>query len=205
VLRLSVGGTELHLVRGEDPRSAAHALLRELLTERLGVEPRFGRDPCPSCGGPHGRPSIVGLRGAPQFSLSSTNGAAIVAIAPVPIGVDIERIPDEADALETVTLLHPCERREIERAPSGARAASFARIWTRKEAYLKGVGVGVATDLAADDLSGARAPAGWEVLDVAVTAGYAAAVAVRSSPRLSLRSSPLRSSLGRGLLGQRGW
>jgi 4'-phosphopantetheinyl transferase len=63
-------------------------------------------------------------------------------------------------------------------------------LWTRKEAYLKGLGVGVNHGLASEYLGtegGAAAPAGWSVLDVAVPSSYAAATALRTDAVLLSR------------------
>ena len=41
---------------------AAHVALRVLVGARLGVpaaDVTFGREPCPLCGGPHGRPTVA--------------------------------------------------------------------------------------------------------------------------------------------------
>jgi 4'-phosphopantetheinyl transferase len=58
----------------------------------------------------------------------------------------------------------------------------FARIWTRKEAYLKSIGTGVAGDLAAAYVGvdgRAAGPAGWAVIEVPVPDGFAAAAAIK--------------------------
>ncbi|MFE7511745.1 hypothetical protein ACFU8I_11035 [Streptomyces sp. NPDC057540] len=68
--------------------------------------------------------------------------------------------------------------------PVPARPAEFGRLWTRKEAYLKGIGTGLAHGTSTEYL-GADArgrPPGWTVLDLdlAEDRAYAAAVAVRA-------------------------
>jgi 4'-phosphopantetheinyl transferase len=107
----------------------------------------------------------------------------MIGIAAAPVGVDIEALPTGATVTEVSELLHPDERTEIFSASPAARAEAFARVWTRKEAYLKGVGTGVAHDLAAEYLgteARAAGPPGWTVANVPVDAGYHAAVAVQS-------------------------
>ena len=102
-------------------------------------------------------------------------------IASVPVGVDIEALPASATVAEVTGLLHPAERTEINSAAPGPRTETFSRIWTRKEAYLKAIGLGVTHDLSADYLGTqgrAAAPAGWTVATIPVPAGYGAAVAV---------------------------
>ncbi len=46
----------------------AHVMLRRVLAGHLGTEPgrlTFGRQPCPACGGPSGRPVLAGPRAVP--------------------------------------------------------------------------------------------------------------------------------------------
>ncbi|MFE4922502.1 4'-phosphopantetheinyl transferase family protein, partial [Streptomyces sp. NPDC056661] len=158
---------------------AAHVALRILLGARLGVEPhdvRMVREPCPSCGGPHGRPATDG---GVHFSLSHSRDLSLLAFAAVPLGVDVEAVPASEAAAEIGAMLHPAESRELAALPASDRPAAFARAWTRKEAYLKGEGIGLARDLSLDHLGTGPVPrpgpAGWTVADVLVPAGYAAA------------------------------
>jgi 4'-phosphopantetheinyl transferase len=163
---------------------AAHVLLRRLLSERLGSQPEdiaYGRDPCPRCGSARGRPVLERPSRPLHFSLSRRAGVVLIGIAAVPVGVDIEALPSAPTVAEVAELLHPAEREEILAAPPAIRAEVFARVWTRKEAYLKGVGTGVGHGLDSDYLGTEgreAAPAGWTVIGVPVATGYAAAVAV---------------------------
>jgi len=162
---------------------AGRLLLRELLGEELAVAPRdiaYTRERCPACGAGHGRPALSGRhRGALHFSLSRRDDLVLVGLASVPVGVDVEALPAPESVDEVGALLHPGERAEILAAAPAARPARFARIWTRKEAYLKGLGVGIATGLAADHVGRTASPLpGWTVLDAPAPGGYAAAAAV---------------------------
>ncbi|WP_406099466.1 4'-phosphopantetheinyl transferase family protein [Streptomyces sp. NBC_01013] len=164
---------------------AAHVALRLLLGAQLTVAPdavRLTREPCPSCGGPHGRPATDG---GVHFSLSHSRGVALLAFAEAPVGVDVELVPKLATVSEIAGQLHPAETRELAEFPEDQRPAAFSRVWTRKEAYLKGEGIGLAGGLAAEHVgTGPRpgpGPAGWRVTDVEVPAGYAGAVAVRAA------------------------
>ncbi len=163
---------------------AAHVVLRELLGGRLGVSPveiAFGREPCSSCGGPNGRPVLDGAAGSLHFSMSRTGGVVLIAIASVRVGVDLEVFPCERIVSGVSALLHADERNEIFSAPRSQRTEVFARLWTRKEAFLKGIGTGIAHDLDTHyvgTLPNRARPRGWTVLDLPVAAGYAAAVAI---------------------------
>ncbi|WP_353945441.1 4'-phosphopantetheinyl transferase superfamily protein [Streptomyces sp. HUAS MG91] len=164
---------------------AAHLALRGILGERLGCAPgavRFVREPCPECGEPHGRPALADPSG-PHFSLSHSGDLALIALAPVPVGADVEELPSADATRDLAAVLHPRERAEL--AALGApqeRRVALGRAWVRKEAYLKGLGTGLARAADLDyvgTLPGAPgAPGGWTVRDVPVPDGYLAAVAV---------------------------
>ena len=109
---------------------------------------------CPRCGtGPelgHGRPGYS-YRGAPlpvPLSLSRAGDwtllAAVVDAAPgVRLGVDIEDpLRTGFDGFEAVALT-AAERRTLRDAPAELLPAARARLWARKEAWLKMTGEGL--------------------------------------------------------------
>lgn len=169
------------------PYEVAHAAARRIIGETLGVEAaevRFGRHDCPRCGEAHGRPRIEGSD--LEFSLTHTPGLVLVAVADRPVGIDTERCPEHEGLAGLTGVLHPDEAREVEQADSPQDAVvRFTRAWTRTEAYLKGLGIGLGREPQADYLGTDPAPRrtidGWEIRDVAVPEEYAAAVAVLSS------------------------
>ncbi|MFE6744806.1 4'-phosphopantetheinyl transferase family protein [Kitasatospora purpeofusca] len=164
---------------------AAHVALRQVLGRRLGLAPGelvFGREPCPGCDEPHGRPRLAGrVSGAPHFSLSHGGGRVLIGLAGAPVGVDVEPLPAADSAEVLATTLHPAEQAELADVRPADRPGAFARLWTRKEAYLKGLGIGLGRPPAADYLGTAepaRRPAGWAVTDVPAGPRHAAAVAL---------------------------
>lgn len=164
---------------------AAHTLLRRRLAERVGGEPgalEIIRDACPRCGGPHGRPCLADRSGL-HFSLARSRDLILVGLAEAPIGVDVRGVASPDTVRRVTPQLHPREQRAILAAPPGRSRALFTSVWARKEAYLKGLGVGLEEDLAACCLTDEAdaAPDGWVVVDVAAPAGYAAAAAVRAA------------------------
>lgn len=170
--------------------SASHIALRRLLGARLGIPAAavpFTREPCPTCGGPHGRPAVADVAHL-HFSLAHTRGLALVALAATPVGVDVERMPRVQTVARCLPALHPDERAEIEAAPPKTRRQAFAQLWTRKEAYLKGVGTGLSRSPAKDYLGSAQAgrPPGWSVLDVPAGPTHRAAVAIRGGHPASI-------------------
>ncbi|MFG2898977.1 4'-phosphopantetheinyl transferase family protein [Streptomyces zaomyceticus] len=171
------------LVREEDRARylAAHGSLRRLLGHRLGIPAdrvEFVREDCPLCGGPHGRPAVRG--GGVHFSLSHSGELVLIALAPMPVGVDVEAHPEAGVSDLVADSLHPLERDEFARLPPEVRPAAFTWCWVRKEAYLKGTGEGLAGGLERTYIGLGPEPAavpGWTLTDVPVAPSFAAAVA----------------------------
>ncbi|MEU4273230.1 4'-phosphopantetheinyl transferase superfamily protein [Streptomyces sp. NPDC026092] len=162
--------------------AAAHVALRRLLGRYTDTPPqdvRFVREPCPGCGGAHGRPAV-----APRslhFSLSHSAGLALVGVAAVPVGVDVEKLPRQETVEVCGRALHPGERDELADVQGAERTARFGRIWTRKEAFLKGIGTGLSRP-STEDYLGAdarRHPQGWTLVDIPCDATHSAAAAVK--------------------------
>lgn len=176
------------LVRAELRRAyeIAHGAARRVVGAALGLAPGeivWGRHACPGCGEPHGRPRAEGAD--LEFSLSHTPGQVLVAVADLPVGVDVEQHP--ADPVAIAGVLHPRESAEIAAAAAGTldggrATVRFTRAWSRTEAYLKGIGIGLGRDPHLDylgtDAAPARSVGGWSVHDVVVPDGYGAAVAL---------------------------
>lgn len=137
--------------------AAAHAAVRRHLGLLLDTGPaavRFGRLPCPGCGSPgHGRPVISGPDTHWQFSLSRSGPYWLCAAAPgVPVGADIECLrPVDATGLATAVLCAP-ERAHLAALAPALRGPEFLRCWTRKEAVVKAIGIGLEADLRAVDV-----------------------------------------------------
>ena len=80
-----------------------------------------------------------------HFSLAHCGEYAACAMHSQPCGVDVEPVADAPPQLLTASL-HPQEQQELHSLPSKERAVAFARMWTRKEALLKLLGVGLSID-----------------------------------------------------------
>jgi 4'-phosphopantetheinyl transferase len=167
--------------------AAAHTALRQLLGAYTATPPasvRLIRDACPLCTGPHGRPRLSGGDG-PHFSLSHAPGMTLLAFAATPVGVDIEAVPRPSTVAAISHGLHPEEQRELSELPPANRPAAFARVWVRKEAYLKGLGTGLARPLHLDYVGSLPGPApspdpAWTLADVPLPVStHMAAVALR--------------------------
>ncbi|POX64486.1 4-phosphopantetheinyl transferase [Streptomyces sp. Ru62] len=161
---------------------AAHVLLRHLLGGRTGRAPRevrFARLACAGCGGPHGRPVLDDPCTGVHFSLSHGGRLVMAGLAGVPLGVDVEPCPEPGTVDRLSRLLHPAEQHDLAAVPAPRRPAALARLWTRKEAYLKALGTGLTRGLAADytgETGRAPAPPGWTITGVDAAPGHAAAV-----------------------------
>ncbi|MFB7979091.1 4'-phosphopantetheinyl transferase family protein [Streptomyces vinaceus] len=162
---------------------ASHVGLRVLLGGYLGMAPQevvLVREDCPCCDAPHGRPAVAG--GEVQFSLSHSGDLAYLAFAAVPVGIDVEAVPSAAAVEDVLTTLHPAEIAELSALPEAERPEAMARLWSRKEAYFKGTGTGLALGLAEPYVGSGPTPSqvpGWHLTDLTAPAAYAAALAVR--------------------------
>lgn len=190
----------------------AHVGLRFLLGGYLGLTPQdvaIARAACPICDKPHGRP-VVAAEPPLHFSLSHTREVAVCSFAASPVGVDIEtNVPDRAT--ELVRHLHPAERAAVEALPRQERNMAFLRCWVRKEAYLKGLGVGLGVPLDSVDVGlGPAYPGssptpdeldGWGLAPFDTPSGSQGAVAVslpsgRGEVRPVVRALDLTAVLG---------
>ncbi|MFE2286511.1 4'-phosphopantetheinyl transferase family protein [Streptomyces sp. NPDC059443] len=186
--------------RPEDQRmyAAAHVGLRRVLAVYTGIPPRLlsiAGERYDGAGGRNGRPRVLGVPGAPQFSLSHSHGLALVAIAETRVGADVQRIPSAGTAAACLPALHPAEQEELKELREEDRTVAFGRLWTRKEAYLKGLGTGLARGTYLDYLGEHRdgdRPGGWVVGNLPLCEGHVAAVAVLGDGdhRIVMRSVP---------------
>lgn len=175
-----------------------HVALRVILGERLGLPPAtlaFGRAPCPLCGDAHGRP-VLRDHDDVHFSLSSTGDVAAVALAPVPVGLDVEAV-GRASADDLAAALDPVEQAAVAALHEPTRSRAALRCWARKEALLKGRGTGLGIDPDAVHVGvgpPARVPRpdGWVLADVPVPPDLVAAVAYRSAAVLPVELRALR-------------
>jgi 4'-phosphopantetheinyl transferase len=187
--------------RPEDAARFAHSrsFLRRVLARYLGVEP----EAVALARGVHGKPELAAPPPLPlRFNLSHSRDVAVCAVCrDHPVGVDVEAVRELPD-LERLVRRHLTDRErrvvEEEGDDPAARLPAFYRIWARKEALLKGIGVGFAwgpagvcvhdsvpslvhPEGASEGAASERARAlrGWRLHDLPAPAGFAAALAVR--------------------------
>jgi 4'-phosphopantetheinyl transferase len=129
-----------------------------------------------------------------RFNVSHSGGVALVAVCNGrEIGVDLEMIRPigEADRI-VASFFSPGELAAFTAIAAADKPQAFMRGWTRKEAILKGLGVGLAglaaryeTWFGTDELTAHFTPArpsaevsGWQLWEAAPCAGHVAALAV---------------------------
>lgn len=146
--------------------------------------------------GPNGKPELEASEPL-HFNLSHSHEVALLAVArEQPVGVDIEKIvPDRVDDTGIADrFFTAAEADRVRAATVEQRADVFYRIWTRKEAFLKGCGVGLARDLNKFEVSledSAIPGTDWAVHELRPCTGYVAAVAVECArPKLQFRVWP---------------
>jgi 4'-phosphopantetheinyl transferase len=97
-----------------------------------------------------GKPDLSPDFGSPlKFNLSHSAGLVLIAIAAGShVGVDVEYIENRPDYAEIArSFFSPAEVNQLMTLPSDLHAETFFRCWTKKEAYLKACGEGLATPL----------------------------------------------------------
>jgi len=146
--------------------TAGRAALRRLLERYTGVpaaELRFAR-------GEHGKPYLAGS--SVRFNMTDSGDLALYAVTlDAEIGVDVERVR-AIDGASISRRFLP----ESEAAAVRADPASFFRIWTRREAYLKCIGVGLRRiDLPIET--------GYWIADLEPASGYAGAAVWEGAER----------------------
>jgi 4'-phosphopantetheinyl transferase len=140
---------ELHRRRYKVGRGA----LRALLGAYLGLAPgevRFSY-------GPRGKPFLAGPAADSGlfFNLSNSHELALVGfLRATEIGVDVEHLKPMPD-LEQIAerFFSESERLALRQLPAHQKGAGFFNCWTRKEAYLKAVGEGLAAPLDSFDVT----------------------------------------------------
>jgi 4'-phosphopantetheinyl transferase len=195
--------------RGRDPLQRARfvvgrGLLRSLLGAALGQAPAAVRLRY----NPHGKPNLAEEpAGGLRFSLAHSQNMALYALASgcgeAQLGVDLEAIAALNDMGALVQRFFSARERDAWLAlPERLRTRGFYACWTRKEAVLKALGVGLARPLGSFDVSvDPDAPARllaidgdeeaarpWLLRDLPMPDGFAAALAIHPAPLPSGRA-----------------
>ena len=142
--------------------------------------------------GAYGKPSLA--QRPLQFNMSHSHGVALLAVSEdKQLGVDVEHIRSDF-ATEDIArrFFSRAEVEVFDKLAEDERVNAFFRCWTRKEAYIKAIGLGLSQPLDGFDVTLApgepavlvRAGEGdtgrWTFSDINVGAAFAAALAAES-------------------------
>lgn len=155
--------------------------------------------------GAHGKPMLAEGAGELQFNVSHSGDWGLLAVAHMDVGVDVEQVrPRRVHPRFEHRFLTPAER-ELLRARRGTDGDSaFFVVWSRKEAYLKATGFGLAAPFSKLNSAGDTLPdldahgnqlAGnnpWSIMDFFVDERHVGAVVARV-PELSVKFFTLRT------------
>ncbi len=132
---------------------AGRLFLRRSLGRCLGSEPAE----IPLVANEWGKPRLGGEQGESGlcFNLSHSDDWAILALSlGTELGVDIEVVREDPEFVPMARrFFSPREQEELFSLPAGEQLTAFYCCWTRKEAYLKGVGCGLSLPTDAFDVS----------------------------------------------------
>jgi len=169
--------------------TAGRGFLRAVLGGYLGQGP----DSVAFAYGTYGKPELATESSGLRFNLAHTHSLGLCALTiGRAVGVDVERVRAMTEAERIIgRYFSAAEQAEFLALPDPERLAAFFRGWARKEAYLKAIGTGLATQLDAFDVTlGPDRPAEllrvgddpaeagrWSLHDLDAGPGYAAALA----------------------------
>jgi 4'-phosphopantetheinyl transferase len=144
----------------------------------------------------HGKPTLHRDEGGPpvEFNLAHSDGLGLYAFSVSrALGVDLERLrPEGVDRDLFECILSPLEAATLRALAPAVQPTAFLRCWTRKEAYLKARGDGLAVSLDSFDVTLApgerpallasrrdpREVMRWSFQDLSVAPDYVAALVV---------------------------
>ena len=185
--------TRFHFMRHRQNFTASRALLRIILGNYVGCEPakiifEYTERGRPLISSHHGDTGL-------QFTVSHSGARALLAFAKCRrLGVDIEQIRNILNCMAVARrFFSPAEQKALAAMQGPEQFTAFFRCWTRKEAYIKGHGLGLSFPLQDFDVSirpgeknallatrpNADEAALWSLCDLDVGEGYAAALSVK--------------------------
>jgi 4'-phosphopantetheinyl transferase len=172
--------------------AVTHGALRAILAGYLGAEPmalQFGTIA-------RGKPMLQGHQGL-RFNLSHSGQLTLIAVGPVELGVDLEKVR-HLEGQREIARRHfsPSEIQALAALPESEQLQGFYRCWTRKEAFIKATGQGLSCALDSFDVGLGGTPAllacrvegeeatAWRMWDVSPGPDYIGGLAARADLRL---------------------
>ncbi|TNE95151.1 MAG: 4'-phosphopantetheinyl transferase superfamily protein [Gammaproteobacteria bacterium] len=169
----------------------ARIKLREILSRYTGSSPsnlRFSL-------GAYGKPSLEGCSEI-RFSQANAGDYTLIAVSRNrELGVDLERVVDVDFPAISNRFFSEDEKNALRKLEVSEKLNAFFRIWTRKEAYVKALGVGLSYpmqvfstspisengDSHVYDHSCTMAKTFWRVMEIGSPEGYRAALVAAGS------------------------
>ena len=169
-------------------------LLRAIMSHYLQVEParvefKYNLQGKPELTRPFDSSGI-------HFNLAHSEDLALFTVTTIgPVGIDVERIQANKDARELVKwFCSPCEQELFENLAPQEKQLAFFNLWTRKEAFLKATGEGIAQLLSQVEVAfqpgkparfiavsgDSERASRWSVRDLSLGPDFAAAVAIQA-------------------------
>ncbi|MGQ0715384.1 MAG: 4'-phosphopantetheinyl transferase family protein [Gemmatimonadaceae bacterium] len=181
-----------HFPRDRDRFRIGRGMLRGLLAHYTGVPP----DRIRLKNGARGKPALDDANAALHFNVSHAGGVALFAFTRLTeLGIDVEHIHEMPDLLPIAErFFAPAERRALRKLDGQEQLEAFFVCWTRKEAYIKAIGEGLAcpldrfvvtmhpderarfVEIGGDGIAAAM----WTLEDLRPAPGYVGAVAIPS-------------------------
>jgi 4'-phosphopantetheinyl transferase len=179
--------------------SAARGTLREVLARALAIPPAEVRFRYGAHGKPELDPDCAAVAGELCFNISHSGDRALIALARVEVGADVEHVKKRRTDEIARRFFAPGEQQRLFALAPPEREAEFFRLWTCKEAFLKVTGEGLSRSTRSYEIelrhSGAHlvwasalpdAASRFSVFPLQPGNGYAGAV-IAEGQRLALR------------------
>jgi 4'-phosphopantetheinyl transferase len=177
-----------------EPDREAYVAMRGFLRERLAAVLAVAPQAVTLAEGPHGKPALAAPPPRWEFNVSHSGDIGLLALAwNRAVGVDVEQHRDNLDGPALAQrYFSPREIAALRQAPPEEQRAWFYALWTRKESFIKAVGQGLGFPLEKFSVTASPAEpprllalegepqpeAAWQMWEVAVDAGYSAALTV---------------------------
>ncbi len=172
------------------------AALRILLSRYCGAAP----EEISFSYGSYGKPRLAHPETVPElhFNVSHAADLAMIAVSECgPLGIDVEEVrwlPDLTDVMKSHFASGECDA--VRNLPASQQTEGFFHCWTRKEAFIKALGIGLSMPLTSfevtvtpeqparllsirNDLEKAKH---WSLYRLRTPVGYVAALAVHADP-----------------------
>lgn len=114
--------------------------------------------------GRYGKPRLATAQPCLEFNVSHSGQLALIAVSRLPLGIDLERLEPRMQWREVLpACCHPLELPALLELPEREGCIRLLRLWTLKEAYVKGRGLGLSLPLG--DIRLERQGDAWSVVE----------------------------------------